>query len=170
VVLRSLVVQFGLKRCCASRYNADDVSLEHIIVALCLGFALVLSIRAILLPDKRRRIIIPAAALSLLGVYELKIDHWEKTVSAAIRLDLFFEIPLVVAFILWGVLASWALSQMQSLGPRDTFAAAGISEKESREIVEGVEQSAFDTPDSWNKELRVKRVELGAAPGVVVQG
>src|SRR5207248_6428917 len=61
-------------------------------------------------------------------------------------------------------------SHTQALGPKDTFAAAKLSAKESREIVQGVEQSAYDTPDSWNKELRVRRVELGAAPGIVVQG
>ena len=36
--------------------------------------------------------IIPAAALSLLAIYELAMDHWENSVRAPIRLDLFLEI------------------------------------------------------------------------------
>ena len=70
---------------------------------MCLGCALVFGIRAILLPNKRWRLIIPAAALSLLAIYEMAMNHWEKTVRAPIRLDLFLEIPLIVVFVLWGV-------------------------------------------------------------------
>ncbi|PYX08057.1 MAG: hypothetical protein DMG88_12215 [Acidobacteria bacterium] len=81
------------------------MNLEQQIVVACVGCALVLGIRAILLPNKRWRLIIPAAALSLLAIYELAMDHWEKTVRAAIRLDMFLEIPLIAVFILWGVVA-----------------------------------------------------------------
>ena len=66
--------------------------------------------------------------------------------------------------------ASSALSQAHSLRPKDTFAAARLSAKEVREITDGVEQSAFDTPDSWESELRVRRVDLGNGSGIVVQG
>lgn len=67
-------------------------------------------------------------------------------------------------------LAIPAFSQADSLGPKDTFAAAKLSPKEMREIISGVEKSAYDTPDSWGNELRAKRVELGDSPGVVLQG
>jgi hypothetical protein len=63
-----------------------------------------------------------------------------------------------------------ALSQVRTLGPKDTFAAARLSQRESLEVVEGVEQSAYDTPDSWDRELRVRLVDLGAVYGLVVQG
>ena len=66
--------------------------------------------------------------------------------------------------------ASSALAQAHGLGPKDTFAAARLSAKEVREITDGVEQSAFDTPDSWESELRVRRVDLGNGSGIVVQG
>jgi hypothetical protein len=66
--------------------------------------------------------------------------------------------------------ASPAMSQMQNLGSKDTFAAARLSAKEIQEIVAEVEQSAYDTPDSWQSELRVQRVDLGASPGIIVQG
>jgi hypothetical protein len=66
--------------------------------------------------------------------------------------------------------ASPARTQMQSLGTKDTFVASRLSAKEIHEIVEEVEQSAYDTPDSWQNELRVKRVDLGASQGVVIRG
>lgn len=68
------------------------------------------------------------------------------------------------------VCATPAMSQMQSLGPKDTFAASRLSATEIHEIVEQVEQSSYDTPDSWERELRVKRVDLGANPGIIVRG
>jgi len=65
---------------------------------------------------------------------------------------------------------SAAFAQMQSVGLNETFSFAKLSAKEVQEIIAGVEKSAFDTPDSWEKELRVRRVDLGNAPGVVVRG
>src|SRR5579862_6292723 len=52
----------------------------------------------------------------------------------------------------------------------DTFAAAKLSGREVREIIAGVEQSAYDTPTSWETELRVRRVDLGGSSGLVVRG
>ena len=63
-----------------------------------------------------------------------------------------------------------AFPQAQSLGPKDTFAAARLSATEVRQIIAGVEQLAYDTPDSWSEELRAKRVNLGSSPGLVLQG
>jgi hypothetical protein len=62
------------------------------------------------------------------------------------------------------------MSQMQNLGAKDTFAAARLSPKDIQEIVAEVEQSAYDTPDSWESELRAQRVDLGVSPGIIVQG
>jgi hypothetical protein len=59
---------------------------------------------------------------------------------------------------------------MQTLAVTETFSAAKLSAKEVKEIIAGVEESAFDTPDSWEKELRVRRVDLGGGPGIVVRG
>jgi len=66
--------------------------------------------------------------------------------------------------------ACQSVAQMQSLGSRDTFAAAKLSAREAQEVIDAVEISAYDTPDFWKKELRVKRVDLGSYPGLVVQG
>jgi hypothetical protein len=63
-----------------------------------------------------------------------------------------------------------ALAQMQTVGVNETITAAKLSASEVREIIMGVEQSAFDTPDSWEKELRVRRVDLGNGRGLVVRG
>jgi len=68
------------------------------------------------------------------------------------------------------LLASTASAQMQALAPRETFTAAKLSAGEIRQIITGVERSAFDTPDSWETELRARRVNLGAGPGLVVRG
>ena len=58
----------------------------------------------------------------------------------------------------------------ESLGEKDTIAAAKLSAKEQREVIDAMERSAFDMPDSWEKELRAKRVDLGGSPGIVLQG
>ena len=66
--------------------------------------------------------------------------------------------------------ACLAFSQTQSHGPKDTLAAAQLSPKETRQIISAVEQSAYDTPDSWSSELRAKRIDLGNSQGLVLQG
>src|ERR1043166_5035498 len=68
------------------------------------------------------------------------------------------------------LLASCQATQAQLPGPNDTFARAGLSAKEVREIVAAVEASAYDNADSWTSELHVKRVTLGRAPGLIVRG
>jgi len=63
-----------------------------------------------------------------------------------------------------------AFGQMESLGPKDSLAAATLSGKEMREIIAGVKNSAYDMPKSWSAELRLRRIDLGSGPGIVVQG
>ena len=76
--------------------------------------------------------------------------------------------PLALLAPTFGVALVFA--QMQSLGPSDTFSAAGLSSKEMSEVINGVEQSAYDIPDSWEQELRARRVNLGKIPGLVIEG
>ena len=80
------------------------------------------------------------------------------------------RIPGSVVFTVILFCATPAVPHMQSLGPTDTFAAAKLSAKEISQVLDAVEQSAYDTPESWSKELRVRRVDLGGNPGLVVQG
>lgn len=63
-----------------------------------------------------------------------------------------------------------AFAQMQTLGAKDTWAAAKFSAEETKQIIAGAEQSAFDTPDSWETELRVRRMDLGGTQGIIAQG
>jgi hypothetical protein len=63
-----------------------------------------------------------------------------------------------------------AATQLQSLGARDTFRAAALSSAEVKEIVKQVEDSAYDVADDWESELHVRHVDLGASPGLILQG
>src|SRR3954464_11105232 len=51
-----------------------------------------------------------------------------------------------------------------------TFSRAGISSAEVRQMVKQIEGSSFDTPDSWEDELRVRRMAVGEADVLVVRG
>jgi hypothetical protein len=81
------------------------MSLEQVIVVLCVGVAIALVVRAAMVRSQRWRLLVPAVALVLLAAYELGMDRWEKSVRAPIRLDLVVEIPLAGVFVIWGVLA-----------------------------------------------------------------
>ncbi|PYV99809.1 MAG: hypothetical protein DMG89_06310 [Acidobacteria bacterium] len=60
--------------------------------------------------------------------------------------------------------------KMDHLKNNETFHSAKLSATEIKQISEEIEATAFDTPDSWESELRVRRVLLGEAPGLVLQG
>jgi len=68
------------------------------------------------------------------------------------------------------VMGAAGVFQPQSLGSRDTLAAANLSGKEMRQIVASLEESAYDSPDSWSEELRAKRIDLGGGSGLLLQG
>jgi hypothetical protein len=74
---------------------------------------------------------------------------------------------LVTSFVF---VAALAFSQMQSLDTKETFAAAHLSSQEAADVIRAISDSAFDIPDSWETELRARRVDLGAEPGLVLQG
>jgi hypothetical protein len=73
-------------------------------------------------------------------------------------------------FIAYTFLFAPRFGQAQTPGPKDTFSTARLAASEIREILAGVERSAYDTPESWRTELRVKGVDLGTAEGIVLQG
>ena len=56
-------------------------------------------------PEKRLRMVLPSVLLFVVAFYEFRMDRWERTVYAPIRLDMIFEIPLVITCAAWGVLA-----------------------------------------------------------------
>lgn len=63
-----------------------------------------------------------------------------------------------------------AASQMESLGPNDTFGTAQLTKNEVEELLQQVKDSAFDNADDWRSELRVRRVNIGRSPGLIIQG
>jgi hypothetical protein len=77
---------------------------EQWTIALSLAGALAFSLRAVLVRRGRWQVAIPAAILFLVAGYELVASHWEKTVSAPIRLDMFLEVPLMIVCLIWGAI------------------------------------------------------------------
>lgn len=63
-----------------------------------------------------------------------------------------------------------AFAQTGHLRADETIAKLNLPESELTQVISGVEAAAFDSPDSWEKELRARRISLGAAPGLVLQG
>ena len=59
---------------------------------------------------------------------------------------------------------------MHRLEDSDKVQIARLSRKEIKQIVLQIEETSFDWPDSWDSELRARRVSLGDREGLVVQG
>lgn len=62
------------------------------------------------------------------------------------------------------------LPAMESLKTSETFQATNLSSAETARIFKQIEETSFDYPDSWQSELRVRRVSLGDTDGLVIQG
>jgi hypothetical protein len=69
---------------------------------------------------------------------------------------------------LLSMLASFATAK--TLSTSDTFATAKLMQREVSQLIPALEQLAYDIPDSWNTELRAKRIDLGSSPGLVLEG
>jgi hypothetical protein len=76
---------------------------EQCIVVLSLLSGVLFGLAAVLFPARRTHLAVSAAVLLLLFLYEIRMDGWEKTVTAPIRLDLFAEIPLMILCLIFGV-------------------------------------------------------------------
>ena len=59
---------------------------------------------------------------------------------------------------------------LKDLSVNETFVAAKLTAAEQKQIVDQVENTSFDAPDSWETELRVRRVSLGESDGLIVRG
>ncbi|HJT07142.1 MAG TPA: hypothetical protein VJ747_09460 [Stellaceae bacterium] len=53
---------------------------------------------------------------------------------------------------------------------KDDIAAAKLAPAELKQILDQVEQTSFDAPDSWAAELRLRRSPIGGGEGLVVRG
>jgi hypothetical protein len=59
---------------------------------------------------------------------------------------------------------------LKDLNGDETFVAAKLTAAEQKQIVDQVQSTSFDAPDSWETELHVRRVSLGESDGVIVRG
>jgi hypothetical protein len=79
---------------------------EEWIIGISLVSGVLFGLAAALSPVRRVHLAVSAAVLFLMLGYEIRMDRWEKTVTAPIRLDMFVEIPLMILFSLFG---TWQL-------------------------------------------------------------
>ena len=77
--------------------------IEQWIVALSLLGGVLFGLAAALSPVRRLHLAVSATVLLLVFVYEIRMDRWEKTVRAPIRLDIFAEVPLMILCLTFGV-------------------------------------------------------------------
>ena len=71
-------------------------------VVLALLGGVLLGLAAFFCRARRIHLAVSAAVLLLLSSYEIRMDGWEKTVTAPTRLE-FVEIPLVILCLIFGV-------------------------------------------------------------------
>jgi hypothetical protein len=76
---------------------------EQWIVVLSLLGGVLFGLAAVFFPVRRLHLAVSAAVLLLLSVHEIRMDRWEKTVTAPIRLDMFAEVPLMIFCLIFGV-------------------------------------------------------------------
>jgi len=62
------------------------------------------------------------------------------------------------------------IPHIEGLADSNTLQAAQLSEAEQASILRQIEKTGFDYPDSWQAELRVKRVSLGDVDGLIARG
>ena len=77
-------------------------SVEEWIIVISLLCGVLFGLAAALSPVRRVHLAVSATVLFLMVGYEIRMDRWEKTVTAPIRLDLFVEIPLMILFLIFG--------------------------------------------------------------------
>ena len=64
----------------------------------------------------------------------------------------------------------FASAQKDHLRADETIAKLNLPQSELTQVISGVEAAAFDSPDSWEQELRARKISLGSVPGLVLQG
>src|SRR5689334_21240567 len=65
----------------------------------------------------------------------------------------FLPIVFAIAFTSYG----------QQVLPADTLGGAGLSEAARRQVLQAIRELAYDTPDSWAEELKLKKIDLGGS-------
>ena len=88
---------------------------EEWIIGISLVGGVLFGLAATLSPVRRLHLAVSAAVLFLVLGYEIRMDRWEKTVSAPIRLDMFVEIPLMMLFLLFGTWQIYVCSKRRKI-------------------------------------------------------
>jgi len=88
---------------------------EEWIIGISLVGGVVFGLAAALSPVRRVHLAVSAAVLFLMLGYEIRMDRWEKTVTAPIRLDMFVEIPLMILFLMFGTWQIFLCSKRKTL-------------------------------------------------------
>jgi hypothetical protein len=83
------------------------------------------------------------------------------------RLRIFGVVAILVS-LAFGL--AFNLPPLTSLQRSETPQAAKLTALEIKQISEQLEATSYDYPDSWETETLVRRVSLGEAEGIVVQG
>jgi hypothetical protein len=63
-----------------------------------------------------------------------------------------------------------AMDWLEDLNDHETLLATKLTEAEQKQIIDQVEKTSFDAPDSWESELRARRVSLGQSEGLLIRG
>lgn len=77
--------------------------MQQWIVVVSLSGGVLLGLAAVRVPMRRLQLALSAGFLFLLACYEIRMDRWENTVTAPIRLDMFAEIPLMTICLIFGM-------------------------------------------------------------------
>jgi hypothetical protein len=88
---------------------------EEWIIGISLVGGVLFGLAAVLSPVRRVHLAVSAAALFLVLGYEIRMDRWEKTVTAPIRLDIFVEIPVMILFLIFGTWQIFLCSKRKKL-------------------------------------------------------
>jgi hypothetical protein len=93
---------------------------EEWIIAISLVGGVLFGLAAALSPVRRLHLAVSAAVLFLVLGYEIRMDRWEKTVRAPIRLDIFVEIPVMILFLIFGIWQIFLCSKRKRLAVHPT--------------------------------------------------
>lgn len=77
---------------------------------------------------------------------------------------------VMTILVLSGLGLGLELPAFTSLQPNETPRAAKLTALEIKQISAQLEGTSYDEPDSWEAEILVRRVSLGDAEGIVIQG
>jgi hypothetical protein len=88
----------------------------------------------------------------------------------ALKLWRFLAASLMVQLLGQAAARTLKLPAMDHLKRTEMLQQSELSISEVKQVLAQVEDTAYDIPESWEKELRVRRVSLASSDGLVLQG